>query len=516
MLGFNHATSTVVHHFLRSLTVKVSRTTVCRLLNNPLGNTMQGISDALDTLQVKNEIRQLKPGQPEKLDAPFITLLETSHSAFCLVEKTERDYLVISTAEARHLPISKALFRHQCTGTVLLAEATPHTHSEAHCLLRNLGFLCRRHKILIAGLFCLLLVFTTVWSKSYPEELTYYLLSLSCGIVISSAILYKELVNSHFLHRFCHIGRVVNCQEVLHSKAAQVAGVSMAELSWIYFTTMFFFTAVCPEEFHCLAAIFGIIAIAFTLFSVVYQAFVIRKACLFCMLTTFMVWTASAMLYAIKDNFEWKFSMRILFSLVAVGTICLISWVQAKALISADQEKHQLKTRLSGLLNPSTFQKLLMLKPKVRGMIHPDIAMHNAVRSAKYRLMIVINPNCKSCAKVHRQIREVTSQLSISLVISSNDRLGDHIAQTILSAYLSEGWDKATSLLEEWYETQAIKEIEQCHITRIAKELWSRQQEYCRRNHISHTPSIIINGHYMPSVYQLTELKYVLTPSGSA
>ena len=36
MLGDDYATSEVVHHFLRSLTVKVSRTTICRLLDNPL------------------------------------------------------------------------------------------------------------------------------------------------------------------------------------------------------------------------------------------------------------------------------------------------------------------------------------------------------------------------------------------------------------------------------------------------------------------------------------------------
>ena len=59
MLGVDNATSEVVHHFLRSLTVKVSRTTVCRLLDSPLGNTMQGISDALNALHVNNVVYQL-------------------------------------------------------------------------------------------------------------------------------------------------------------------------------------------------------------------------------------------------------------------------------------------------------------------------------------------------------------------------------------------------------------------------------------------------------------------------
>lgn len=85
-------------------------------------------------------------------------------------------------------------------------------------------------------------------------------------------------------------------------------------------------------------------------------------------------------------------------------------------------------------------------------MIHPDIALHNSADSTKDRLMVVVNPNCKACAKVHRHIREISADISISLVIYTNDRLSVHIAQTILSAYLSEGWDRAIYLLEVWFE----------------------------------------------------------------
>ncbi|EKU87668.1 vitamin K epoxide reductase family protein [Bacteroides oleiciplenus] len=510
MLGVDNATSEVVHHFLRSLTVKVSRTTVCRLLNHPLGNTMQGISDALDVLHVKNAVCHLQPNYLEKLRPPFITQLETSHSTFCLVERIEKDHLIITTPEASHMAMSKSLFRYQWTGAVLLGETTTDTVHESHCLLRNMDYICRQHKILIAGIICLILVFSSVWSKHYPAGLPLYLFSLTCGVLISTATLYKEVVDNHFLHRFCHIGKAVNCNEVLSSKGAQIAGIGIGELSWMYFTTMFFFTAVCPEEFHCLAAIFGFVAIAFTVYSIIYQVFFIHRVCLFCILTTFTVWMTAAALYTLRNNFEWRFSIRIFFSLIAVATICLICWIQAKALVSSDKEKHVLKAQLSGLLNPGTFGKLLSLKPKVRGMIHPDIALHNSVSNVQKRLMIVINPNCKACAKVHHHIREIPADIAISLVIATNDRLGVHVAQTILSAYLSEGWDRATYLLEEWYETQEIPGIERYDITELAKLLWRQQQEYCQRNNIGHTPAVIINGHYMPSVYQLTELKYVL------
>lgn len=46
-------TSIVLYHYLRTLSVKVSRSTVHRLLDTPLGDSIRGISDALDILHVK-------------------------------------------------------------------------------------------------------------------------------------------------------------------------------------------------------------------------------------------------------------------------------------------------------------------------------------------------------------------------------------------------------------------------------------------------------------------------------
>ncbi|KXT41267.1 hypothetical protein [Bacteroides intestinalis] len=49
----------VLYHYLQALSVKVSRGTVHRLLNTPLGDSIRSISDALDVLHVKNEVYQL-------------------------------------------------------------------------------------------------------------------------------------------------------------------------------------------------------------------------------------------------------------------------------------------------------------------------------------------------------------------------------------------------------------------------------------------------------------------------
>lgn len=89
------STSIVLYHYLRALSVKVSRSTVSRLLDTPMSNSMRGISDALDALHIKNEVYQL-PSSPDyflQLDAPFITMLQVSKNPFCIVTKRD-DFMV--------------------------------------------------------------------------------------------------------------------------------------------------------------------------------------------------------------------------------------------------------------------------------------------------------------------------------------------------------------------------------------------------------------------------------------
>ena len=45
-------TSTVLYHYLRALSVRVSRATVRRLLDTPVAGSMRSLSDALDALRV--------------------------------------------------------------------------------------------------------------------------------------------------------------------------------------------------------------------------------------------------------------------------------------------------------------------------------------------------------------------------------------------------------------------------------------------------------------------------------
>lgn len=60
-------------------------------------------------------------------------------------------------------------------------------------------------------------------------------------------------------------------------------------------------------------------------------------------------------------------------------------------------------------------------------------------------------------------------------------------------------------------QNHKIKEIDKYAITAEEQRIWKQQQIYCSQQHISQTPSIIVDGYYVPEFYQLKELKYVLT-----
>ena len=64
--------------------------------------------------------------------------------------------------------------------------------------------------------------------------------------------------------------------------------------------------------------------------------------------------------------------------------------------------------------------------------------------------------------------------------------------------------------LSEWFSTHHIEDIPN-NITDETQDIWKQQQLYCLQQQINETPTIIVNKHYLPYIYQIENLKYVLT-----
>jgi uncharacterized membrane protein len=429
MLGVDN-TSEVLYHYLRALHVKVSTMTLLhRLLDTPVGNQHAGHQYALDSLHVSNAAYQLPKEYLDELEAPCIVIMNDNDSPFCLIEKIEETHITLS--HTQRLRVSKQQFLQKWTGTVLVGEVTESTIQEKNCKLKDIAMWIQRHQLLLAGIIAILLILYST-KRNYSTGISLYLVTLCTGLLISSAILYKETANSRFLHRFCHIGKTIDCNEVLHSKGSHIIGMGLGELSLLYFSALLLFTLICPHEFYCISIICSIIAIGFTLYSVIYQLFIIRKGCMLCMLINLIVWSSCVILYIQKGQFNKEFSLSAMLSFTAIACICLTGWLQIKALLKIKEEGKQFKVQFSNLLNPDNFQKLLFAETQIGAMVNKEIALHNQISSTT-QLMIVTNPNCKNCARIHSHIKEIASNVSISLVLLTfpKDGIGEKVAKTI-------------------------------------------------------------------------------------
>lgn len=502
-------TGTVLYRYLRALSVKVSRSTVHRLLDTPVGSSMRGISDALDALHIKNEVYQLPPSPDyfAQLEAPFITMMQVDTNPFRVV--TKKDDFIVEFGNSERVGVDT--FLEKWTGTVLFGEATSATTSEARFRWKNIGYLLMEYKAVLAILVIIILGVASAGQRAGSPSFIAYLGSLAFGILVSVAILYKEHFDGHFLERFCRIGKAVDCNRVLHSRGASIAGVGLGDLSLLYFATLFLFCTLFPKECHGIAVLCNAAALCFTLYSVVYQIFIIRKGCMLCMLVNMTVWASAAALHLLKEEFALGTPPYALLAFALIGCICLASEATFHRYRTEYRERHQLAGRLSNLLKPTVFQQLLALEPSIKEDIPVTGIAINNPRQGNRSVLIVTNPSCRNCARVHPYIKELSACVPVSLLLIFTDKIGKRVCEAILTAYLQEGWDKAMRLLEEWFEKQTIKKMDKYPTTDAAKERMKEQMMYCWRQNINRTPSVIVNGHYVPEVYSYSDLRYVLT-----
>lgn len=245
-------TASLLYHYLRMLSVRVDRGTVARLLVHPLGNSMRGLSDALDGLEVRNAAYQLPPEYFGQLEAPFIAVTRQAEEPFCLVERLHGTMLTVYT-RGRRIRMEREAFLRTWTGGVLVGEVTADTRQDRYFRIRNVAYWIRRYSLLAAWMLATVLVGS--WAPSPIEA--FYRFTLCAGVLVSSAILYKETADRNFLHRFCHIGKAVDCNAVLQSRGSRLAGVGLGEWSLFYFLTLLLFVLVSPAGGWTVVAVCG-------------------------------------------------------------------------------------------------------------------------------------------------------------------------------------------------------------------------------------------------------------------
>ena len=498
----------ILYHYLRLLKVKVSYFKIQHLLDTPLGDTMRGISDALDELHIENAVYQLPSIQYIfQLHTPFITLLNDEDS-FCIVTRTTENDVDYITSENEVKREDINAFKRHWTGTVLTAQVTQETQNEKGYIIKNLGYHFKNRAIIVGLIALISLGGISFYAHQVSISPLFYLGIICSGVCVSMVIVYKEHFNEHFLNNVCQIGKNINCNRVLKSKGASLFGFSLGELSLSYFLLNFAICVILPHEYWIYSILLSIIGCCFTVYSLVYQSHVLHQICLFCITIDCIVWLQSLLLLTYGSLYEINHISLFIFLLLCIADIAFT--IALNNILRFRNKAISRESRMNALYTNEAFTQLLHLEPSICTMPESNIVLKNNVVGER-RVLFITNPNCSHCASIFTVFKDASRHIPISLLfmVSPHDKKCSELVKLIIATYKQSGWEAAMFLLQEWYDKKRINATVQ--IDPETETICKAQLMFCLKQQINKTPVTIVDCHYVPEVYRLSDLRYVLT-----
>lgn len=493
--------SLLLHRYLKLLTVEISGYSLCKLLDTPMGTTLRGISDALDHLHVRHDVYRLPVTYLERIELPFLAALKKGE--FCLVQPEGEDRYKLVNPQGKKITVSSEQLATVWEGILLVAEKPELAYCEPHYRIRQTVGQADRYKTVVLSSCVALLYLCTVGADGWWTML-FKLLTLA-GLAVGMMIVYKESYAHRFLQRFCKIGEAVDCNRILHSRAATFGGlISLGELATVYYATLVLYTLNRGMEPESMVHLTVPIAVGFTLFSVIYQAAVARKFCMLCMVLNVIIWLQAAVWGCSHPAIRFSLHEALLF--LATGGSCLTGWYIIKALLTDRKRYEEGRLQKQALLgHPELFDRLLDSGETIP-QAAKGITLANGKEGEK-TVQLVIGLHCAHCAQSRKDWMQLPAPVHLLFAVTPDKQEEANAAAKLIACYLKHGYAATMEQLCQWYETETLPDIPK---TPEAEALLQQQTAYCRQHRLTRTPTVMINGKLLPDIYTIEDLRYLL------
>jgi uncharacterized membrane protein len=339
-------------------------------------------------------------------------------------------------------------------------------------------------------------------------------------------LIYETDKGNSFVRNLCSAGGHVNCDAVLGSKGAKIAGITWAEIGFFYFASTFlllcFSVSFADKKFLLAGA--SAFAAPYIFFSIYYQWRVVKQWCPLCLtvqLILFLELVWSLVNFWLRPYHFSFSSFSVVAPLLALG-ISIISWYALKPFFLKAKDADLYAAAYKRLqYNPDIFKYLLQQQVKAPdGWQQLGISIGN--QNACTTIIKVCNPYCGPCAKAHPELEEIIRHkpdVKLKIIFTARNDGTDPAAVVVkhLLAIAAEGdADKTEQSLDDWYlpeekdyEKFALKYPMNGELKRQDREI-EAMSKWCTDADITHTPTIFVNGHRLPENYNIEELKNIL------
>ncbi|MEO1213663.1 MAG: vitamin K epoxide reductase family protein [Bacteroidota bacterium] len=482
----------------------------------PSLHSMTGVLDHFNIEHVALEI-SVHLDIFEELPHSFLAQIEKDAQKQFVVVKRTKTALKLIYHEKKSDTVSYQNFLEIFTGIVLIVDV----ENSGVELPSSSKFDLRKLLAITVGLSSLGLL-----ARSSYDLIDIIFLALSLlGIYLTKTILLQEQGESSVLgDAFCSSKtEKKNCHAVLTSNGARLTkSLKLSDLSMMYFLglTMSSWLLSINNFSLFLPKLISVGAVAVTLYSIYYQAWVIRKWCFLCLSLVGILW-AQAFLSILTFTVEVSlYSVLLsLFSFAASSAIWLVYSKLKKEKL--DLVKIKLE-HYKFVRNFDLFNSQLLTRKAVNTDIlgTEDIIFGN--RRSKLEIVFITNPLCGHCKAVHELTNQVLHsygediKLTIRFNVNPQHKGGSaiKICARLLEIYHLEGQRKCLEAMhdiygdylpKQWLNKWGYPASSETYISALEKSFY-----WCFENSINFTPEILVNGHSYPKLYNRKDLIYFI------
>ena len=410
-----------------------------------------------------------------------------------------------------------------------MATADDNSGEKDYALNRKKEIINRlRFPFMITALLALVIGSVTASLVAHFAEITTWLplmLAKSAGIGLGF-LLMIEHIDKHnpIVNKICGFSPKTSCEEVTESPVGTLFGFSMAEVALFYFTGGFLALAFSLfitdlQTVFLFLALLNLTTLPYSLFSIVYQAAVIKKWCPLCVGVMALFWV-ECVIFISTLSFEMPPITVGAISLILWGFLLPpIIWAGFKPSIKATRQIPSLKKAVARFKSsPRVLDALLSQAQSVSTeKLAGDILFGDP--DSPITIIMITSPFCGSCASAYHELRKLLNEFpeEFKVLVRILDSGKQAVTQRLLT--FSDNPEMADQALQAWYiqkdkpDTQAW--LQQFVATEPAAQETIEKRldeiaDWCKANNVLGTPTFFINGQKLPRLLKISDAKNYL------
>ncbi|SMC90968.1 vitamin K epoxide reductase family protein [Moheibacter sediminis] len=486
-----------------------------QISSHPDHPSLYSITDTFSFLNIESVSAKVPKEEFDNLPETFLAIVNENNRQIIVYVKKKSDGQIIYSSANKIKKISKDLFLEIWEQIVVAIDPNESSEDNKKSIYNNWMVLGYTLTSLLAILYFL---------NSNPSVSSIIFFSTSImGLIVSIFIVREDLgLHSETIRKICNSGKNSDCVDVITSKGSFVAGtISLGDLCIIYFSSLVLICLNRIDVFDYIFLINSFFSIVLSIYSLYYQAFVIKKWCFLCLSIIFIL--AIQFTVLIYSGLS-TFNIDSIFVLILYLSLMSFLWLGTKSRLKKLSQLKNLEIDFLKLKrNKKIFQSLLKNEKSFYTDDLSEIPGLELGRASEDSMIYgVLSPSCHHCISAFKTYNELANtspdnqHIKILFNLNPENKENEYlkVGRTIIDILLKKGNAAALTALNEWYESGLdivlwnksynFQESEE------SNNILRKQYYWCRNNEINYTPATIYQNHLLPLEFQTSDLKYFI------